>query len=224
MKINKCNFANNYKKIVTFLFLIVVGVTYINSNIGVLIGGLKINLADFIIVIYWLGYLSRYKFKIKNILNVWQAYKWWIFLLLMFVIWIPYGSLAGAGVPEDVKLIRNLLYVISTLYFFQDNAFKIEIIDLIEVYTIITSLDTIVDVVIKYSSNSWFMFSRGNGVAHIYLFCFLLWNLDKRKTILQKIRGYFCCILTIVASFLSQERTQLLAILLACIITFLLKS
>ena len=204
----------NCDSICIVALLCLTGITFFSSNIGILVAGLKLNLADILLFGFALVNLCKCSGKIVLTPSLKYLCKPWIVLIGAYIIWIPLGMFAGAEIQEDIKLIRNLFYVIAVLFFFQKNAKNIREISIIRIFSIITSIDTIVDAKNQFYNNEWFMFSRSNSVAHVYLFCYLLWQIGSDEYFSDKVIDFICCVALLVAAFLSQERTQLIAIVL----------
>ena len=172
-----------------------------------------------IVLIYIIGMLLR-KNKNFNINENTPEIIKWKWLLVAFLCLIPLGILNGAHIQEQIRLIRNLLYIIIIYYILIENKENINPIFLIEYISIISIADCIVQTIVLHNNSNWYQFYRANGVLNVFLFCFLIfkiWNMNKKEFIL----GIFCCIGLIYSSFLSQERTQLLTIAITMTITFI---
>lgn len=207
----------NIKKIFIYLFVLLVVLPYFSSNVGITFGGIKVNIADIIIFIYILSNFLRKKNYSKFCESNSEIVSWkW--LLLAFIIFIPIGILNGAHFEEQVRLIRNLLYAIVSFYILVENRENINDIFLMEYIAIISSLDCIIQTTFLHNNSNWYQFYRANGILNVFLFCFLIfriWNMNKKEALV----GIICCIGLIYSSFISQERTQLLTIGIAIIVS-----
>jgi len=206
----------NKKKIFIYLFSLLVVLPYFGSNIGISFGEIKINIADIIIFMYTIRIILKkntYK-KLKE--NATEIIEWRL-LLLLFIFFIPLGMLNDASLGEQIRQVRNVLYIIITYYILIDNGENINVIFLIEYISIISAFDCIIRTFILHSNANWYQFYRANGVLNVFLFSFLIlriWTMNKKEALL----GVLCCIGLIYSSFLSQERTQLLTIGIAIVI------
>lgn len=205
----------NKNKILIYLFALLVVLPYFSSNIGISLGGVKINVADIAIGSYIIKILlNKNKLNLnKNMLKIIG----WKCLLLLFAILVPIGLLNGASLSEQIRLLRNLLYIVISYYMFAQMGKDINDTFFVEYISIISILDCIINTVILHNNSNWYQFYRANGVLNVFLFCFLIckiWKMNKKEALL----GTICCIGLIYSSFLSQERTQILTIGIALII------
>ncbi|MBQ6587375.1 MAG: hypothetical protein IJI01_01700 [Butyrivibrio sp.] len=206
-----------YKTLTVYLFSILVVLPFFSSEIGISLGEMKICISDFVIfyvtAIYILNVISNgYRFNVNTEL------KWWIVLLLLWIIMIPFGVLNGGKISECIRLIRVILYIPTTFFLF-NKYIKRYVSELLSVISLIVAANTIINALFLYKQYKWFMFYRANGILTVILFCFKFFEIFSNKKYVYKYVNGFCCLILLVASFFSQERTQLITIALSCMLT-----
>ncbi len=206
----------NVKNCITYVFIVLVVLPFFSSNVGINLGTVKINLSDIIIAIYLIIMLSK-RNSFAQFAKHNKELRWWVCFLLLSILMVPIGLLNGAELGEEIRLIRNLLYIIVTYYFLCKNAKWVSITRMIEITAIISSLDCILRTYFLQSTNNWYQFYRANGVLNVFLFTCLVFQITT-GTAKQSIVRLICCVGLGYSAFLSQERTQILTIGITCFI------
>lgn len=201
-----------------WLYIIINSISWFSSEIGITIGGIKINLSDMFLVLFCVMYLLKHNGRLQVRYRNASEISKWIILFVAMILQAPLGIFNGSPLGESIRILRNTLYIPVSFVLFNELADSEEIDNYVIVMGILTSAEVIIGALYLYRLNDWFVFYRANGVFSIVLFCYLF-NSVGRYYKSKKIIGLITIVLLIGAMFLSQERTELIASVGAVAIT-----
>lgn len=220
------NLHNNYgfiirpKRLFACFFCLLVILPYFSSEFGVSIGEFKISIADMILFFYLFIFTAKRVNLKKTFVNL-PEMEGWMILIVMWILMIPIGLMNGASIGECFRLVRNLLYI-PISFLILSRYLKNGIVDrLIEIFSVIVVINTLINAFSLYRINGWFQFYRANGILTVFLFCYLFYRVKKSVSFMESICKVLCCIGLVLGAFFSQERTQLITMFISCFIVWL---
>lgn len=211
------------KQTFIWIYVVLISISYFSSEIGLTLGGFKVNISDLLMVAFILWYLHKYQMKIKIKFRFVPEVSMWMLLVVLVIFQIPLGLINGSTVGESIRIVRNCLYVPITFLLFDEYVDRKDVDNITLMMALLTSLEVIIGALYLYRVNNWFMFYRANGVFTIVLFCYLFFSINN-YTKKKKILCYLSLILLLMAMLLSQERTTILASGCALVITWIVCS
>lgn len=201
-----------------YLFLLPILIPNITSDIGIQIStDIKLNITDIVGAIY-LVYILLFKGqRTKVILNSKILRVGLLFFFLM-IFSTPLGLLNGATIGSSFRVLRNFFLLLETIiitsYYLRDFSEK-QVYKRLLFFSWVLIIAHSINIISLYFENLWFQSFRAN--ANFLVFFILYFSLYKNSTegILMKIIRILTVCLLLLCSFFSQERMQLVALIIA---------
>lgn len=188
----------------------------LNNNLGInIFSGIKLNLTDLLLIITFF-YLFILK---KNKLYVFKPIKLVLILLLIMGIQIFLGVINGGELADIIRILRNYVYILLMFWITVGHSknrknFYTPLI----VLSWVAILNCIITVAIDLNKYNWFKYYRENSSFQVYMFIFLLlYKNENKQTLINNLLQKITMIFLGICIFLSQERLQIVAVVLSII-------
>lgn len=225
MKNNK----KNSSKILIYMYILACIIPGI-SNYGInVITGVKVSIVDFLTFFIIIFSLLNKNF-VKSFFVTFKRDKYTIKILTSIFLYILFYGLISIlidnmNAANAIRIIRNIflmLFSCLSLYYIFQNEDESRIIKELVLLSIVASVINIYNYKKNYDLINTYDISRNNETLLISLFIFFIfYMLTNELKFKKKISIYISITLILVAIVTQQERTQILAFVVAGIISFL---
>lgn len=208
-----------YKMIYIIMMCTLIG--SINSELGISIAqGIKLNAIDIIFILFFI-----YEFIVKKRkLCLFNPIKWILIMFLFMSIGVIGGLFNGGQISSIIRILRNIVYILVMFfltYSIYTDKKSINISKDLIVFSWIAIINCLLNVLMSFKEYNWFIYYRENANFQVFMFVFLLLYKDNNKKYSKK--AIFRAITIIflgICIFLSQERLQILAVVISLVLKF----
>lgn len=215
------------KTFLLFFTAMLIVIPYFSTNVGISIGPVKVNISDIILILLLAHRMLNVDRFITIDKNYWQLITPWLVLTIYWMLNIPLGLIHNADISDSIRIIRNVLYILMIVLLFERTDSKARSVFYYDLFLtligIISSIDVIMHAIGSQQSTGWYAFYRANGFLNIFIFCYLFFGIKRSKGLFL-VAELGALTLLISASFLSQERTQLMSIGVAMLVGIFAKA
>lgn len=205
-----------------YIYILSMLITDFNSKFGINItSGVKINITDILGGFLLLKYIVIKRYTLKKVYLSSKILRTFIYLVIFMVFMLGPGLLSGAELSNSIRVIRNVLLIISTIIIVKvecRNWSLNKIMKLIYFCMVVVITNSFYLFFVKNQEYSNYVTYRTNAYLAIFLFIFILAYNPEIITIRYAIFKIILSIGLIMVAFISQERLQLVGIAVGIII------
>lgn len=191
----------------------------INSIIGIGAGqGIKINATDIFLTMAFI-----YEFIInRKKIYIFNPIKWIILIFFLMSSTMIWGAMNGGELGSMIRILRNIVYIILMFLIVNSSYRKkneINIYKSIIVFCWVAIINCLINVAISFYRYNWFINYRENATFQVFMFIFLLlYKDDNNDRLNRRLLRNITIIFLGICILLSQERLQILAVMISLLI------